>query len=132
MHQQRFAQLTKCLTVCPIIAILRGLDPNNAAEIGLSLYKAGVRVIEVPLNSPVRPLESIRNLLSAFLHLPKDERPVIGAGTVLSVDDVMNVVAAGGEVALSPNTDTDVIQQLALLACLFFQVSLQQLKLFRL
>lgn len=120
MHQQRFAQLTKCLAVCPIIAILRGLDPNNAAEIGLSLYKAGVRVIEVPLNSPVRPLDSIRNLLSAFLHLPKDERPVIGAGTVLSVDDVMNVVAAGGQVALSPNSDTDVIQAARVAGLPFF------------
>jgi 2-dehydro-3-deoxyphosphogalactonate aldolase len=110
IHQQRLNLLTNSLRLVPIIAILRGLDPTNAVAVGISLYEAGIRIIEVPLNSPIRPLESIRSLIAAFEHLPKEERPIVGAGTVLSVEDVKNVASIGGQVALAPNTDTDVIR----------------------
>jgi len=110
IHQQRLNLLTNSLRLVPIIAILRGLDPTNAVDVGISLYEAGIRIIEVPLNSPIRPLESIRSLIAAFEHLPEEERPIVGAGTVLSVEDVKNVASIGGQVALAPNTDTDVIR----------------------
>lgn len=87
----------------PVIAILRGLVPEEAIDIGDALYDAGVRCIEVPLNSP-RPLESIALLSRHF-----DGRALIGAGTVLSVQDVDDVAAAGGRLVVSPNTDAEVI-----------------------
>ncbi|MFI5084482.1 MAG: 2-dehydro-3-deoxy-6-phosphogalactonate aldolase [Actinomycetales bacterium] len=86
-----------------LIAILRGLTPQEAPDVGRALYGAGIRILEVPLNSP-DPLESIRLLRE---DLPHDAR--VGAGTVLNRAQVADVAAAGGQLIVSPNTNTDVI-----------------------
>lgn len=88
---------------CGLIAILRGIRPDEVAAIGLVLYRAGFRVIEVPLNSP-KPFESIRILRST---LPAD--CVVGAGTVLSTQHVAEVKNAGGEIIVMPHSDANVI-----------------------
>lgn len=93
-----------CFRHMPLVAILRGVRPEEAVAIGEALYTAGICIIEVPLNSP-EPLASIKNLSLAL-----GDRCVIGAGTVLTVDDVLGVAAAGGEIAVSPNTDVAVIE----------------------
>lgn len=87
----------------PVVAILRGVKPDEVVAIGESLYKAGIGIIEVPLNSP-EPLKSIKNLADAL-----GARCVIGAGTVLTEVDAEGVAAAGGQIAVSPNTDPAVI-----------------------
>ena len=88
----------------PVIAILRGVRPEEVLEIGEAVYQAGIGIIEVPLNSP-EPLKSIGKLVH---HL--GDRCVIGAGTVVTQADVVGVAAAGGEIAVSPNTDPEVIK----------------------
>jgi len=88
----------------PLVAILRGLDPDRAVETGAALVATGFRLIEVPLNSP-RPLLSIRRLADAF-----GDRAVIGAGTVLRRREVGEVAGAGGRLIVSPNTDPAVIR----------------------
>lgn len=87
----------------PIVAILRGLTPPEALDIAAALYDAGVRWLEVPLNSP-EPLQSIAAMRKAY-----DGRMQIGAGTVLTPADVQAVCDAGGQFVVSPNTDTAVI-----------------------
>ena len=88
----------------PLIGILRGMRPDEAVAIGQSLLDAGFRVIEVPLNSP-EPLESIRLLAAAFGDWAR-----IGAGTVLTVQQVREVATAGGTLIVSPNANPDVIR----------------------
>ena len=88
---------------CPLVAILRGIEPEEVLEVGVILTKAGFTLIEVPLNSP-SPLISIKRLSEAF-----GDRAVIGAGTVLTIDEVVDVAKAGGEMIVSPNTNIDVI-----------------------
>ena len=87
----------------PLIAILRGLRPEESVAIGTAIADAGFRILEVPLNSP-RPLESIRLLADAL-----GDRCLVGAGTVLSVDAVADVAHAGGKVIVMPHADTQVI-----------------------
>lgn len=91
--------LKQALAQNGLIAILRGLRPQEAAAIGEVLYAAGFRVIEVPLNSP-EPYESIRILRST---LPAD--CLIGAGTVLTPEQVEQVKVAGGQVIVMPHSD---------------------------
>lgn len=98
--QQRFARL---FGECPIIAILRGITPEEVVPVGHALFDAGVRIIEIPLNSP-DPFESIRRLADAL-----GDGALVGAGTVLDADDVARVAAAGGQLVVSPNTDLSVI-----------------------
>lgn len=86
----------------PLMAILRGLPPERALDVGCALHEAGFRLIEVPLNSP-RPLESIEQLAS---HLPGS---LIGAGTVTTVDEVRQVQSAGGQLIVSPHYDREVV-----------------------
>jgi 2-dehydro-3-deoxyphosphogalactonate aldolase len=93
----------------PIVAILRGVRPDEVVSIAQPLYDAGVRVIEVPLNSP-DPLESIARLSRAF-----GDRCLCGAGTVLSPEQVDAVQAAGGKLIVTPNTDPAVIARAAAL-----------------
>ncbi|MDR3508489.1 MAG: 2-dehydro-3-deoxy-6-phosphogalactonate aldolase, partial [Caulobacteraceae bacterium] len=93
------------LSELPLIAILRGLVPAEAVAMAEALCGAGFRVLEVPLNSP-RPLESIRLMREAL-----GERALVGAGTVLNVQAARDVAAAGGQIVISPNADTDVIAQ---------------------
>lgn len=88
----------------PIVAILRGITPEEAPPIAMSLIDAGIQAIEIPLNSP-RPFDSIR-ALSAALSGPA----MVGAGTVLKAGDVPRVADAGGRFVISPNTDTGVIR----------------------
>ncbi|WP_170326549.1 2-dehydro-3-deoxy-6-phosphogalactonate aldolase [Ruegeria arenilitoris] len=87
----------------PIIAILRGLRPSEAAATGQALIDAGIDKIEVPLNSP-DPLESISIMAAEF-----GDRALIGAGTVLTTDQVDAVAMVGGRLIVSPNCDPDVI-----------------------
>ena len=96
-------KLAECFQAMPIVAILRGVRPEEVVAVGEAIYRAGVRVIEVPLNSP-DPLVSIERLAAAL-----GERCVVGAGTVLSPTDAENVRRAGGEIAVTPNTDAAVI-----------------------
>jgi 2-dehydro-3-deoxyphosphogalactonate aldolase len=86
----------------PLIAILRGLKPTEAADIGDVLVEAGFRLIEVPLNSP-QPLDSIAALRKRF------PQAMIGAGTVLTAAEVRDVASAGGELVVAPNFDRDVV-----------------------
>jgi 2-dehydro-3-deoxyphosphogalactonate aldolase len=96
--------LDQALQSCGLVAILRGLRPAEAAAVSLALYDAGVRVVEVPLNSP-EPLDSIRLLRGA---LPAD--CVVGAGTVLTPEQVREVRAAGGQLVVMPHGDGAVIR----------------------
>jgi 2-dehydro-3-deoxyphosphogalactonate aldolase len=97
------ALFRKCFASCPLIAILRGVEPADAAEIGGALIEAGIRIIEVPLNSP-RPLDSIARLADAF-----GEDALIGAGTVLRPEQLREVAEAGGRLIVSPGADPAVI-----------------------
>lgn len=93
----------------PVVAILRGLPPADAVGIGRVLVDAGIRIIEVPLNSP-SPLVSIGRLCGEL-----GEQALIGAGTVRSAEEVASVAAAGGRLIVSPHTDPAVIRHA--LAC---------------
>ena len=87
----------------PLIAILRGIDPDEAVPIAECLIEAGIDRIEVPLNSP-SPFTSIERLANAL-----GDVALIGAGTVLTEAQVINVKAAGGALVVSPNFDPAVI-----------------------
>ncbi len=89
---------------CPLIAILRGVGPEEVEEIGDALIAAGIRIIEVPLNSP-DPLESIGRLARRF-----GNQALIGAGTVLQPEEVARVAAAGGQIIVSPGFDAAVVR----------------------
>jgi len=97
-------ELARRLAQCPLVAIIRGVTPDEAEAIGEALHAAGIRIVEVPLNSP-DPLESIRRL-SARL----GDRALVGAGTVLDPADVARVKDAGGRIVVSPNTYAPVIE----------------------
>ena len=99
------AEFTRYFAVCPLIAIIRGVKPNEAEAIGEALLSAGIRIIEVPLNSP-DPLLSIERLAKRF-----GDEALIGAGTVLNPEDVKRVARAGGRIIVSPSTDVGVIKQ---------------------
>ena len=88
---------------CPLVAILRGVRPDEVEAIGDALVDAGFTLIEVPLNSP-DPFASIERL--ARRH---GDRAMIGAGTVLTTDDVARLADVGGRMVISPNTNPRVI-----------------------
>lgn len=87
----------------PLIAILRGVTPPEAADICAACVEAGITSIEVPLNSP-DPFDSIASMVRAH-----GNDALIGAGTVLSPEDVGRVADAGGKLIVSPNCDPRVI-----------------------
>lgn len=93
------------LAALPLIAILRGITPDEAVPIGEELVNAGFGIIEVPLNSP-DPLVSIARLAAAF-----EGRAVIGAGTVYRVAEVDAVCDNGGALIVSPNCNPAVIER---------------------
>ena len=99
--------LHRYLDQCPLVAIIRGVAPREAESIGDALYEAGIRIIEVPLNSP-DPLSSIKRLATKF-----GDRVLVGAGTVLKADDVARVRDAGGRIIVSPDTNPGVISAAA-------------------
>ncbi|MGC1303084.1 MAG: 2-dehydro-3-deoxy-6-phosphogalactonate aldolase [Caulobacteraceae bacterium] len=96
--------LEDALAEVPIVAIIRGVRPDEVEAVGEALFAAGVRVIEVPMNSP-EPLDSIHRL-SAWA-----DRLVCGAGTVLTPEVVDQVAAAGGRIVVAPNTNPAVIRR---------------------
>ena len=96
---------TECLSACPIIAILRGVKPTEIVAVCDALYASGIRLLEVPLNSP-QPYESIA---LAAKHCAG--RQMVGAGTVLTPQEAAEVKAAGGEFIVSPNTSPETIRE---------------------
>jgi len=98
------AGLAAAFSLCPLIAILRGVTPADAADHARALYEAGFRIMEVPLNSP-KPFDSIAAIRQA---LPADA--IVGAGTVLHPDYVAQVKNAGGELIVMPHSDGDVVR----------------------
>jgi 2-dehydro-3-deoxyphosphogalactonate aldolase len=98
------AALDAALGRSPLVAILRGVRPEEAVAVGRALVGAGVRVVEVPLNSP-DPLASI-----AALARDLEGEAVVGAGTVTTADEVRAVAAAGGRIAVSPDCDPTVVE----------------------
>ncbi|HKP34690.1 MAG TPA: 2-dehydro-3-deoxy-6-phosphogalactonate aldolase [Sphingomicrobium sp.] len=95
--------LKRYLDECPLVAIIRGVTPGEAEAIGEAIHEAGIRIIEVPLNSP-DPLQSIELLAKRF-----GEEMLVGAGTVLEPGDVGRVWDAGGRLIVSPETNVEVI-----------------------
>lgn len=99
--------LHRYLDECPLVAIIRGVLPEEAEAIGEAIYEGGIRIIEVPMNSP-EPLKSIELLATSF-----GERALVGAGTVVDPVDVARVRDAGGRLIVAPNTDVGVISAAA-------------------
>lgn len=95
--------LRRYLDQCPLVAIIRGVTPDAAETTGSAIAEAGIRIIEVPLNSP-DPLRSIEMLAKRF-----GDDLLVGAGTVLDPADVARVRDAGGRIIVSPETNADVI-----------------------
>jgi 2-dehydro-3-deoxyphosphogalactonate aldolase len=96
--------LEDALAGCPVVAIVRGVRPEEVLDHAQALFAAGVRAVEVPLNSP-EPLVSVRRLAQAF-----GDRLVVGAGTVLTTGGVEAVAKAGGRLIVAPNTSPEVIR----------------------
>lgn len=88
----------------PLIAILRGIQPEESVAVGAALHTAGFGLWEVPLNSP-DPLQSIAKMRAAYPDV------LVGAGTVLTVQQVRDVHAAGGQLIISPNCNPAVIDE---------------------
>ncbi len=109
-----YPSLNACMSEMPLIAILRGLDPSEAVPVVETLFVAGFRIAEVPINRP-GAFESIANVVAAL-----GDKMVIGAGTVLTVENVAQVASTGGRVVISPNYDPEVVvetKELGLYSC---------------
>jgi 2-dehydro-3-deoxyphosphogalactonate aldolase len=96
-------QFSEYFESCPLIAILRGIKPNEILTIGEVLIEAGFRIIEIPLNSP----EALKSIELAANHFAKDI--LVGAGTVLNTDEVQKVSNAGGCLIVSPHADPAIV-----------------------
>jgi 2-dehydro-3-deoxyphosphogalactonate aldolase len=95
--------LRRHLDQCPLIAIIRGVTPDEAESIGEAIHDAGIRIIEVPLNSP-EPFASIARLAGKF-----GDEMLVGGGTVLRWSEVHEIKDRGGRLIVSPNTNPEVI-----------------------
>jgi 2-dehydro-3-deoxyphosphogalactonate aldolase len=98
--------LAGALAACPLVAILRGLRPDEALPVAEALAGSGFKVVEVPLNSP-QPLLSIEAIAAAY------PSALVGAGTVLEARQVRDVHAAGGRLIVAPNFNQDVVREAA-------------------
>ena len=96
--------LSDYLARCDLIAILRGIRPDEAVAVGAALEECGLSIIEVPLNSP-DPMVSIAALSREF-----GDRLLIGAGTVMTADQVSEIAAAGGRLIVTPHADAAVVR----------------------
>ena len=96
--------LTEAMAALPLVAILRGIKPEEAEAIGAALVEAGFRLIEVPLNSP-EPFRSIEILAKRF-----GDEALIGAGTVMTPEAARSTVEAGGRLVVMPHSDPEVIR----------------------
>ena len=99
------ARFEQHLAECPIVAILRGITPAEVPGVCDALAAAGIGLLEIPLNSP----DAIEGIRTAVRHC--GDRQMVGAGTVLTPDEVRHVFSAGGEFIISPNTDPAVIRK---------------------
>ena len=97
-------ELTSWLGRCPLIAILRGVKPDEVVAIGAALERQGIAIVEVPLNSP-QPMESIALLARAF-----GDRLLIGAGTVMTPAQVAEIAGAGGRLIVTPHADAAIVR----------------------
>ena len=100
----RSARLAAAMARLPLVAILRGLRPHEAQDIGLALEQAGFALVEVPLNSP-QPFDSIATLRRVL-----GPATLVGAGTVTRVEDVQRLRQVGADLAVMPHADTAVIR----------------------
>ena len=98
-------EFTRLLAPMPLVAILRGLEPERAGETAAALIECGFVALEVPLSSP-RPFESIE-ILSALC----GDRAVVGAGTVRRIDEVKRVADAGGRLVVMPHTEVALVEE---------------------
>ena len=96
------AQFHAHMDKLPLVAILRGLKPEEALDVGRAIVNAGFLILEVPLNSP-DPLRSIKILTAAFPNV------LVGAGTVTTAQQVRDIKAAGGQLIISPHLDDNVV-----------------------
>ena len=103
--QQDTMNLREHLLACPLLAILRGIQPSEVEAIAAVLINAGISNIEIPLNSP-QGLDSIGKLASRY-----DDKILIGAGTVLRVGEVDSVAAVGGRLIVSPHVNVNVVRR---------------------
>jgi 2-dehydro-3-deoxyphosphogalactonate aldolase len=92
------------LARCPLVAILRGVRPEEVEAIGDALLAEGIAIVEVPLNSP-EPIESIRRLAARC-----GDAALVGAGTVLDPADCARIAAAGGKLVVTPHADPEVVR----------------------
>jgi 2-dehydro-3-deoxyphosphogalactonate aldolase len=99
------AQFEKYMAECPAVAILRGILNEEVPAICDALYEGGIRLLEIPLNSP----NAVESIAIAARHC--EGRQMVGAGTVLTPEDVIAVYKAGGKYICSPNTDCEVIKE---------------------
>jgi 2-dehydro-3-deoxyphosphogalactonate aldolase len=97
-------ELSGFLTRCPLVAILRGVRPDEAEPVAAVLEAAGFAIVEVPLNSP-DPLASIATLARGF-----GDRLLVGAGTVMTETQVADIAAAGGKLIVTPHADAAVVR----------------------
>ena len=96
------AKFNAHMDALPLVAILRGLKPEEALEVGQAIVNAGFHILEVPLNSP-DPLRSIQILAKAF------PNALVGAGTVTTAQQVRDIKATGGQIIISPHLDDNVV-----------------------
>ena len=99
------ARFEKLMGECPLVAILRGITPAEVPAVCDVLLEKGIKLLEIPLNSP----NACESIAIAVKHC--GDKQMVGAGTVLTVEDVRGVKAAGGSFVISPNTDLDVIRE---------------------
>ena len=99
------SSLDRYLRPLPLVAVLRGIAPDEVVAVGIALAESGFRILEVPLNSP-DPFESITRMAREF-----SEHCLVGAGTVLKVADVARVAEAGGKLIVMPHADVAVVRE---------------------